>query len=129
MPTDYRSVESLEVRRSGEAVGTLARTPKGCKFTYSEAFLSSNQPPVAYHLPKTKEGITVEGHVNLPTYFSGLIPEGVMGEAVVRFLRTSQDDLFSVLAATGSDAIGDVTVHVPGDSERHKLSLSDAQEQ
>lgn len=124
--TDYRSAEVLEVRRDGQPIGHLTRTAKGCRFDYTPDFLDSSQAAVAYHLPKTPEGIVVEGQLNLPTYFSGLVPEGAMGEAIVRLLRTSRDDLFTVLAATGFDAVGDITVHVQGETPRLPKSVAEA---
>lgn len=92
----------------------LRRTPKGCEFTYTEAFLRSNEPRIAHNLPKTSEPLIVEGIANLPTYFAGLLPEGVMFTAIQRLLGAAQDDLFAILAATGVDAIGDIDVRVPG---------------
>ena len=67
---------------------------------------------------------------NLPTYFAGLLPEGVMFSAAQRLIGAAADDLFAVLAATGGDAIGDVEVRVPGTSARRSvLNLAEATEQ
>lgn len=127
--TDYRSVEQLIVYRSGVEVGTLRRLQKGSEFRYSEAFLGSSQSPVAIHLPKTPEGIKVEGILNLPTYFAGLLPEGVMYSAIVALIGSAVDDLFAVLAATGADAIGDIDVRIPGQSShKPELGLAEAAE-
>lgn len=113
--TDYRSTESLEVRRRGETVGELKRLPKGCEFRYTPEFLASSEGPIALHLPKAAEPQVSEGLLNLPTFFAGLLPEGIMLDAIQALTRSAKDDLFTVLAATGSNAIGDITVHLPGD--------------
>lgn len=111
---DPKAVATLDVYRDRERVGELARTAHGSVFRYSEAFLNSGAPPIALHLPKRTEGIEAGGTTNLPPFFAGLLPEGVMQEAITRSVRISRDDLFSLLAITGYDAVGDVTVRVPG---------------
>ena len=112
--TNYRSVEQLEVFRQNERVATLTRRPKGCEFRYEAAFLESAELPIALHLPKTPEPLVTEGILNLPTYFAGLLPEGVMLAAAQKLIGSAKDDLFAVLAATGRDAVGDVDVRLPG---------------
>ncbi|RYG46474.1 type II toxin-antitoxin system HipA family toxin [bacterium] len=130
MATDVRSLESLEVLRDGVPVGFLDRLPDGCRFSYLPEFLLSSQEPIARHLPKSPEGVVVRGLTNLPSYFAGLLPEGLMFDVAVRMVRTSRDDLFSLLAATGSDAIGDITVRVPGEEpSSHRLDLTEAMEE
>ena len=127
---DYRSVDLLEVFRSDEMVGTLTRLARGCEFRYEKEFLDSTQPPIALHLPKMEEPLVTQGILNLPTYFAGLLPEGVMFAAAQKLIGSAQDDLFAVLAATGRDAVGDVDVRVPGANvgESSVLNLESAQE-
>ena len=112
--TDPKAVHLLEVSRDREPVGTLARTREGSVFRYHDDYLTCDQPAIALHLPKRAEGIEARGVTNLPSFFAGLLPEGVMQDAIVHTNRLSRDDLFSQLAVTGYDAIGDVTVRVPG---------------
>ncbi|MFI5384812.1 MAG: type II toxin-antitoxin system HipA family toxin [Fimbriimonadales bacterium] len=125
--TDFRSVAELQVFRGGEYVAGLRRLPKGCQFRYTDRFLASSEPPIALHLPKDQAGLSVEGLANLPTYFAGLLPEGVMLAAARRLIGAAADDLFAILAATGADAIGDIDVRVPGEPERGPaLNLAEA---
>lgn len=125
--TDFRSVEKLEVFRQDEFVGTLRRIPKGSEFQYPDAFLNSDQPAIALHLPKNTSGLRTEGIANLPTYFAGLLPEGVMFTAVRRTIGAAADDLFAILAATGADAIGDIEARIPGEPARQSpLRLTEA---
>lgn len=127
---DYRRVPLLDVYADAALVGHLRREGRGCRFDYTPEFLLSGRRPVALHLPKDEGGVQAEGMLNLPTYFSGLLPEGIMGEAVARLLRTSEDDVFTILAATGYDAVGDVTVEVPGaESPPRPKSISDAKQE
>jgi serine/threonine-protein kinase HipA len=128
--TDYRSLETLHVFREDKRVGTLTRLPNGCEFTYEADVLQSNDLPLALHLPKTSKPLVTEGILNLPTYFAGLLPEGVMLAAAQTLLGSAKDDLFAVLAATGRDAVGDVEVRTPGAprAEPSLLNLAGAKE-
>ena len=127
--TDYRSVEALAVFRDSIMVGTLRRLPKGCEFRYTDDFLRSGQRRIALHLPLNLDGIRVEGIANLPTYFAGLLPEGIMFNAVRTVIGAAADDLFAVLAATGTDAIGDIDVRIPGITDlKSGMNLEDASE-
>ena len=124
--TDYRSIDALDVYQGEQRVASLNRRAKGCEFRYTDEFLASSQTAVALHLPKNPEGILTEGVANLPTYFAGLLPEGIMFNAVKTMIGSATDDLFAILAATGSDAIGDVTVRIPGEPE-HRPTVSFAE--
>ncbi len=104
-------VDELEVFRDGERVGTLTRIGDGCVFEYSDDYRARDGRPIARHLP---DGLRVQGVTNLPSFFAGLLPEGVMQDAVVRQYQLSKDDLFSQLAICGYDAVGDITTRVPG---------------
>jgi serine/threonine-protein kinase HipA len=127
--TEYSSVEELSVLRDGARVATLRRLPKGCSFRYTEEFLRSEERAIALHLPKTAEDLVVEGIANLPTYFAGLLPEGVMFRAVQTQIGSAADDLFAMLAATGYDTVGDIDVGIPGvERKEPPLSLGDARE-
>lgn len=117
----YSAVEDLEVIFQNEIVARLQRTPKGCRFEYTHAYLDSSGPSLAVHLPKSPEALELEGLANLPTYFAGLLPEGVMYQAIRNIVGAASDDLFAMLAATGSDAIGDISVRIPGDANGGKL--------
>ncbi len=99
------------MRQNRARVGTLTRTKDGCAFEYTPDFLATGSPPIARHLPL--QGVFVFGPANLPAYFAGLLPEGVIQDAIVRRFRLSRDDLFSQLALAGRDAVGDITVVDP----------------
>ena len=127
--TDYRSVEELWVLRDGHQVATLRRIPKGCRFQYTDEFLRSSEPAIALHLPKADEGLLMEGIANVPTYFAGLLPEGIMFRAIQIQIGSAADDLFAILAATGSDTVGDIDVQVPGvETKEPLLSISESRE-
>lgn len=45
-----------------------------------------------------------------PPFFDGLLPEGVMLEALLRSAKIDRDDPFSQILAVGEDLVGAVTV-------------------
>ena len=77
---DARSVERLDIYRNDERVGSLRRNAEGGSvFEYDAAFFAAHRHlpgGIATHLPYAKPSIESRG-VNLPTYFAGLLPEGL----------------------------------------------------
>jgi serine/threonine-protein kinase HipA len=119
---DPKAVSHLDVFRDRLRVGTLTRTQDGSLFRYTDEFLASETGTIALHLPKNPLGVEARGTTNLPAFFAGLLPEGIMQDAVVRAYRLSRDDLFSQLALTGSDAVGDVTVAPPEEEPSARIA-------
>jgi serine/threonine-protein kinase HipA len=113
-----------QMRRTGE----LERTEHGARFTYAPDYVRelANDPhaAVAFSLPVRHEPYEVFG-TNLQPFFAGLLPEGLRMRALVRALKTSEDDLFSLLVATGSDTIGDVSIAEPGVPPNERAPLAD----
>lgn len=110
------SVEVLDIHRNAIRVGSLRRTSHGAVFTYDDAFFEAHrdQPGgLATHLPYSRRVVETSG-VNLHTYFAGLLPEGLRLSALLRKVKTSEDDLFSLLVAAGSDCVGDLFPVLPG---------------
>lgn len=86
----------------------MTRTLKGCEIRFDAQFLDQTSlAQLTYHLPLQREPLVYSG-VGLPTYFAGLLPEGLRLRGLVRKLKTSEDDLFSLLVAAGSDPVGDI---------------------
>jgi serine/threonine-protein kinase HipA len=80
---DYKKINKLQIYRQNVLVGTLSRTANGCALEFDPTFLNNAD-------------------------FAGLLPEGLRLKSIQSDLKTSQDDLFSLFAATGAHAIGDV---------------------
>ncbi|MBI3185252.1 MAG: HipA domain-containing protein [Myxococcales bacterium] len=115
---DVRAIETVDVFRDDLKVGALSRTRLGSIFEYDAAFLSSlegREGGVAVHLPYAQRRFETFG-VNLHPFFAGLLPEGLRLEAVVSRVKTSADDLLSILIASGADCVGDVAVIAAGES-------------
>ncbi len=104
------------VWRGADRVGSISRSAVGAVFEYDEAFLARRPPGedgVALRLPYATRRFETYG-VNLHPFFAGLLPEGLRLRAIVRLVKTSEDDLLSLLVAVGGDVVGDVAVG-PGD--------------
>ncbi len=128
---DPKSIEAADVHRDLTRVGTLTRTQHGSVFEYDEAFLKSIEGSkrlesgIAVSLPFARRRFETTG-VNLHPFFAGLLPEGLRLHAVVNRVKTSEDDLMSLLIATGEDCIGDVAVTLPGETISSRLTEADA---
>ncbi len=107
-----RSIDRAEVLRSGIRVGTIARTPHGAVFEYAASFFTAhqgNEGGIAIHLPYARQRAETLG-ANLHPFFAGLLPEGLRLNALVSRVKTSADDLLSLLIASGADTVGDLSV-------------------
>lgn len=122
---NFENIESIKhttklgIYRGKEFVGWLNRTDQGCKLEFAKVFLENKKfDKLSYCIPKTNK--TYSG-VNLPAFFAGLLPEGLRLKALVQNLKTSEDDLFTLLAATGKKTIGDIyteTSHVANSKQK-----------
>lgn len=73
------------------------------RFTYHSEYSGE---PISLTMPVRKESYHYSG---FPPFFDGLLPEGVMLEALVRQLKIDRNDSFSQLCAVGRDMVGAVT--------------------
>lgn len=106
-----RDFESVAVFKNKQRAGILQRNSVGARFIYDEGFrllqLHQNSYGVCYSLPPTQPEHIVQG-TNLHPFFAGLLPEGLRLKALYKSLKTSEDDLFTLLLASGTQCIGDV---------------------
>ena len=94
-----------DVYRGDRLAGRISRSRHGSVFEYDPSF----DDPIAFRLPRAEGRYETVG-VNLHTFFAGLLPEGLRLTALVRRVKTSRDDLLSLLLAVGADCVGDVAV-------------------
>jgi len=106
------SLESLEILRNGRPIARLNRLPEGVslRFTDLDVARSLLPPGVAFCLPPNEDEQKWTGE-SLPPFFANLLPEGRRLASLVNQLRTSQDDLFSLLALSHAEVIGDIQIH------------------
>ncbi len=126
---DSKEVLELEVLRGEDRVGTLTRTKAGARFLYDPEYAAANSEhkhgAIAFKMPVRVEPFDVRG-INLHPFFAGLLPEGLRLNSLVREVKTSEDDLFSLLAAAGTSTVGDVWVRSPLAEEGEASPLVDS---
>ena len=109
-------VERADVWRDGELAGHLERTVRGSRFRHTDDFLARHEGGrgIAVNLPLSRTPAETTG-VNLHPFFAGLLPEGLRLRVLLDTVKTSADDLFSLLLAAGGDTAGDVYVVPAGE--------------
>jgi serine/threonine-protein kinase HipA len=102
-------VEAADVWKKDRLAARLSRDGGDVTFAYTDDYLASGGPSIAFTLPLVPEPVR-RGNGALPPFFSGLLPEGARLTALVRRLKTSASDELSLLLALGGDTVGDVRV-------------------
>lgn len=102
-------VEEADVYKAGQRAARLARRGGAIVFDYDPDYLAAGAQPVAITLPLSNEPIVFTGG-SIPPFFAGLLPEGARLHALVARVKTSADDMLSLLLAVGQDTVGDVAV-------------------
>ena len=101
-------MRQLEVYVNDVKAGLLTELNpgKGYTFVYTEAYATSDMPPVSLTLPKRKEAYEAE---YLFPFFTNLLPEGANRKVICREQRIDDKDFFGMLMATvGTDMIGSI---------------------
>lgn len=88
--------------------GILEETPTGTRFTYDEAWLS-DPSAMAISLTMPLRALPYESD-GLHPFFDNMLPEGWLLERVSGAEKIDKRDRIGILLATGSDAIGAVSV-------------------
>lgn len=108
MFSDAKDISELKIYKNSEIVGVLRRTPRGCEFQLTSEFnAKTTEHYFSYCIKNNADPLVTNGD-NLPPFFAGLLPEGRRLNALMKKLKTSEDDLFSLFAIVGSDCIGDI---------------------
>ncbi|HEY4243462.1 MAG TPA: type II toxin-antitoxin system HipA family toxin [Kofleriaceae bacterium] len=122
-------IDQLEVRYDAAVVGIVRADADQFCFRYAVAWLRSARAfPISLSLPLGREEI-VGGAAH--TFFSNLLPEGGVRDAVCARLGISPENDFALLVAIGGDCAGALSLVEPGrpvpDSARpHYERLTDA---
>lgn len=89
----------------GKIAGILIENNKNY---YTVQYLKNYQgPPISLTMPVEKKEFSYD---HFPAFFEGLLPEGIMLEALLRKRKIDRNDYFSQLIAVGHDLVGAVTV-------------------
>ncbi|MDQ0692203.1 type II toxin-antitoxin system HipA family toxin [Arthrobacter sp. W4I7] len=118
-------VRSADVYKAGVLAGHLNRTNRGSVvFSYVPDYHASGGRTVASTLPLTAERVEAPSGA-LPSFFSGLLPEGHRLTVLKDAVKTSLGDELSLLLAVGADVPGDVQIVPAGASPVEPLPLAD----
>lgn len=90
----------------GTPAGQLLEIERGKKysFVYAPNYKGSS---VSLEMPTTQSSYEFD---RFPPFFEGLLPEGMMLEAMLRQTKIDRDDFMSQLIVVGQDMVGNVTV-------------------
>lgn len=118
-------VRQADVYKAGILAGHLSRTDHGTVvFTYTAGYLAAGVRPVATTLPLAMGPVEAPSGA-LPSFFSGLLPEGHRLTVLKDAVKTSLGDELSLLLAVGADVPGDVQIVPAGDSPAEPMPLAD----
>jgi serine/threonine-protein kinase HipA len=106
---ELRHQEAADVYKKDRRAATLRRTGSDVEFRYTDDYLGAKGPAIASTLPLSPQPLALPGGA-VPPFFAGLLPEGARLTALTRRLKTSADDMLSLLLAVGADTVGDVRV-------------------
>ncbi len=121
----FKDTNELRVFRDKTYAGLLRRTANGCEFKFDKSFLDNEAyAGISFFMKKATKPLSHNGD-NLFPFFAGLLPEGVRLNAVLKSLKTSKDDLFSILAAVGNQVIGDVYIESTAELEINAPKLKE----
>ncbi len=107
---DAKQINSLALFKNGQRIGDLNRTKNGCEIIFN----NNVSEKITYHIKTDKKILSYSG-ANLPAYFANLLPEGLRLKALTKKIKTSADDMFSLLVEAGADPVGDI--HFANQSE------------
>jgi serine/threonine-protein kinase HipA len=121
---DLRTVDAADVYLDDEVVASLHRLPRDeIRFDYRDTSRKAGESvrdrSVSWSLLITAKYPVMTTGGAVPSFFAGLLPEGVRLGVVTSSTKTSTDDHLTLLLAIGADAIGNVRV-LPADSEPPK---------
>jgi serine/threonine-protein kinase HipA len=99
-------MRKAKVYNFGIPAGELIEIDQGkkYKFIYFEDYNSS---PISLTMPIKQREYEFD---EFPPFFDGLLPEGVLLEALIRQMKTDKNDSFTQLVYVGKDLVGSVTV-------------------
>lgn len=100
-------MQKLRVFVNGRAAGVLQKLANDhYRFEYDETYQGA---PVSLTMPIKNKSYEYK---KFPPFFEGLLPEGIMLEALLRKYKLDKSDYFSQLMQVGKDVVGAVTVEV-----------------
>ena len=90
---------------NGVTAGILEITDTNTyRFSYDTTY---HGPPVSLTMPISQQ---IYEYTKFPPFFEGLLPEGIMLEALLRTHKLDKNDYFGQLLQVGKDVVGATTI-------------------
>lgn len=109
--TESNSIEALDVYLRRTFIGKLKSDNAGLSFTYDANYLAFYNKALSVSMPLQKESFD---HQITSSFFSGLLPDGIVRVRLARYLKTSKDNTFVLLKHIGGECAGAVSLHPEG---------------
>ena len=98
-------MRKAQVYNHGIYAGQLIEEDEGTyKFIYDGQYKG---PAISLTMPVSKQCFNYK---QFPPFFDGLLPEGMLLEALLKNAKIDRKDLFSQIVTVGKDLVGSVTV-------------------
>ena len=98
-------MKQAEIYNHGILAGKLIMNDdKSYVFEYKENY---DKEPISLTMPVAQKRFDFNA---FPPFFDGLLPEGVMLEALLKRAKLDRDDYFAQIIKVGNDLVGSVTV-------------------
>jgi serine/threonine-protein kinase HipA len=115
-----KEIDRLLVLKGRSRVGELSRTHGGYEFSFHPDW---HRRAISYRISGSPTPLFQQGE-SLPPFFANLLPEGYRLKALRESVKTSEDDLFSLLVAAGGSFVGDVQIEIEDAVPRVPIDLS-----
>ena len=99
-------MRKADVFMQGKPAGILEEFEKGRRYRFIH-FDDYSGPPISLTMPVRERSFDFD---RFPPFFDGLLPEGVLLEALLKRRKIDRHDYFSQIMAVGEDLVGAVTV-------------------
>lgn len=103
----------LDVYLSGVLVGKLKSDTGILSFTYSSDYLKYSTKKLSTSFPLQSQSFD---HRLTYSFFSGLLPDGIIRTRLARHLGLSENNIFSLLEKIGGECAGAVSIYKEGDN-------------
>lgn len=99
-------MKKTKVFFKNQPAGILTEVTQGKLYRF-EYFTDAGTPSISLSMPSSQQVYEFD---RFPSFFDGLLPEGLQLEGLLKQMKLDRDDYMSQLIAVGHDLVGAVTV-------------------
>lgn len=110
-------MNTLDVFRDGQIVGSLIDTDGVLGFRYASTWIAASGQPLSpdLPLPENEGDSRAFSDAAVRAFFENLLPEGTIREFISQALKISSDNVFALLERFGGDTAGAYSILPAGD--------------